>query len=123
MKFYVSIAMISIALSGCVPQIPMIYVRTDGQRIAGNAALEQQGTIDKAICGGEVQKADLSGVSLHSGGFYAITARQERDTRGEQVRHGCMAAKGYVYVPLDKAEETRISFAETAKSRKAIVPK
>jgi hypothetical protein len=49
-------------LTACThtPPPPMVWVRTDGQRIADDPTLAQQGERDKAICEGNAQGAPSS---------------------------------------------------------------
>jgi|SRR6476660_3394985 hypothetical protein len=81
-------------LSGCATTtkpLEMAWVRTDGQRIADDPALLQQGKTDIAIC-----QANLDA------GVPTETAR------------GCMAQKGYALVQKDQAEEVRAAYAAAA---------
>ena len=72
----------------------VVWMRADGQRITGNAKLEQQHRADRAACLALVQ-------SDSPAGFLS----------------GCMAAKGYVLVPLDEAPK-RLAEAAAARAAK-----
>jgi hypothetical protein len=97
----------------------MAWVRTDGQRMADNPVLLQQGQIDRTICLGEREKADLSGVNVTRGGLVGIVAAQNRSDAADAVAQGCMAEKGYVFVPEDQAEAQRQQFASVAAMKQA----
>lgn len=89
----------ALAVAGCVTQeIREAWVRTDGQRIGGNALLAQQLEVDKTVCQGEVGKASLSSNDTCSGLIPCMQAREvyRRDTK--QVLKGCMAQRGYLLV-------------------------
>jgi hypothetical protein len=76
----------------------MVWVRTDGQRITGDPVLTQQVQVDLTICQGELQRANLSGVTVSGGGMAGIAAAIERGEAAKQVGQGCMAQKGYAHV-------------------------
>lgn len=103
-------------LAGCVSdQLPMTWVRTDGQRIGGNAALEQKIEIDKTICKGEAQKAGLAGQQQIYGGLTTqLVAARIKDDSMVDVAKGCMAEHGYVYVAEADAQAKLEAFAATA---------
>ncbi|HML06612.1 MAG TPA: hypothetical protein VK430_00590 [Xanthobacteraceae bacterium] len=92
----------------------MVWVRTDGKNAAADPVLAQQFQIDKTICLGEREKADLSGVTVSQGGIAGIVAAQNRANAADAVAKGCMAEKGYVQVPEDQAEAQRQQFADVA---------
>jgi hypothetical protein len=73
------------ALTGCASQTTTIYLRTDGQDIAGNPALRKQLELDRATC--EAEGGD------------------DQD---------CMAVKGYVSVPKDQAAAKQQQLAAIA---------
>jgi hypothetical protein len=77
----------------------MVWMRTDGQRITGNAKLEQQDLIDRAAC-------------------LAIT----RPSQSPETFNGCMVAKGYLLIAAGKAEEraavARAAIRKHAKPRR-----
>ena len=83
-----------ILLSGCVttPKVPqMVWVRTDGRKIADDPAILQQGKSDIAACNANL---DI-----------------EMPT---DLARGCMAQKGYTLVPRDQAEDVRAAYAAGA---------
>jgi hypothetical protein len=45
----------ALVVTGCAAAPKMVWLRTDGQRMNGNAALTQQAAIDAQICSGERQ--------------------------------------------------------------------
>jgi hypothetical protein len=53
--------------------------------------LAQQFQVDAAICNGEMQKANVSGVTFSGGGLAGIAAQAERSNAVGQVAQGCMA--------------------------------
>jgi hypothetical protein len=59
--------------------------------------------MDRTVCQGEMNKADLSGVTYTGGGLAGAFAAAGRAQEAGQVGQGCMAAKGYVLVREDQA--------------------
>jgi hypothetical protein len=106
-----------VCLVGCAPQVKQLWMRTDGQRITGNAALEQQVQIDKTICDGEMQKANLSGTQFCRGAIECGLADAQRAGSLTTVAKGCMAQKGYVMVPETEAEQKLAEFSAAAKQQ------
>jgi hypothetical protein len=121
MKSWIAIAALGGLLVGCAaPPPPMIWVRIDGQRGAGNPALEQQFELAKTVCIGEMQKAGLSGVTLVGGNIFdqVIAANQRNAAQGDVLK-GCMAQQGYVLVPADQASIRSDEFARVNAQTKA----
>lgn len=77
-----------LALTGCAERT--IYLRTDGQDMAGNPALHQQFELDRATCQGE--------------------PGDDKD---------CMAVKGYIAVPKDEATAKQRQLAAIASQNTA----
>jgi hypothetical protein len=73
--------------------------------------LAQQFEIERTVCQGERQKADLSGTVIAGGGLAGLAAAQQRANSADQVVAGCMAEKGYLLVREDQAEEKRQELA------------
>lgn len=109
-------------LAGCSTAPPHVWLRTDGQSVRGNPALAQQAEIDRTVCRGETSRAGLSGTVIATGGLAGIAAAQERTAAQVDVFEGCMAAKGYVYVPADQADAVAERLAATARQRAAAAP-
>jgi hypothetical protein len=97
---------IAAALFGCAtqPQVQMVWMRADAQRISGNPALQQQLELDKIACNGEMQKAGLSGTQFCRGLADCMVASSIRGGQMESVGKGCMADRGYLFVSADEAE-------------------
>ena len=96
-KSLIGSALISaVALSGCAKD--MIYVRLDGQRSSNDPVLAQQFEIDRTICAGEMQKANVSGVTFSGGGLAGAVAAAERRRTSCSGLHGpkgiCNCPKG-----------------------------
>ncbi|WP_199085471.1 hypothetical protein [Bosea sp. ASV33] len=115
---------VGIVLAGCVstpPREERVWVRTDGQKGSEVPALAQQFEIDKTVCLGETQKTAVGMAPIYYQGVAgAIEANRIEAQRGEaleQVIQGCMAQKGYVYVPKSQAEETAKRFRASAGAR------
>jgi len=116
-KLLPGMAIISaITLSGCAKD--MAYVRFDGQRSSTDPVLAQQFQIDRAICTGEMQKANVSGVTFTNGGLAGAVAAAERSNAVGQVAQGCMAQKGYDLVPREQAEAKLAEFAAVTQEKK-----
>jgi hypothetical protein len=116
--------MIGMALGGCIMRIvgilvaaapllacataappadPFVWVRTDGQGFSDNPAFSQQWDTDRVICEGEMQKANLSGVSICRGAIDCIAASAARGESMSTVGRGCMAQRGWVLVHQSEA--------------------
>jgi hypothetical protein len=89
----------AVALSGCATEVANKWVRTDGQSVMNNPALVKQFEIDKTICEGEMQKANLSGSSYCSGVGDCIATGIARGSAMAVVGKGCMAQRGYLLTP------------------------
>jgi hypothetical protein len=103
--------LLGLMLAGCATQPTMTWIRADGQRSANNAVLHQQFEMDKTVCQGEMQKANLSGVTFAGGGIAGAVAAANRNDAVGQVARGCMAEKGYVLVAEEEAEQKRAELA------------
>jgi hypothetical protein len=81
----------------------------DGQRIADNPTLAQQGESDKAICEGDAQGAPSS--------TPVETSPPDQSMASMDSMQSCMAQKGYLYVAADQAEAVREQHAATYAQR------
>jgi len=116
------LAGLALGVGACATGPRNIAVRTDGQAMRGNAALEQQYAIDAEICKGDAQKANLSAGTNYYGGLVANISEDIR--RGHvitDVAKGCMAGRGYLSVPETEAAETAARLAATKKERQKIL--
>jgi hypothetical protein len=115
--FPIGIALIAgLVLSGCARE--MVYLRIDGQRGSTDPVLAQQFEIDRTICQGEMQRANVSGVTFTGGGIAGAVAAAERSNAVGQVAQGCMAQKGYVAVPKEQAEAKQAELIAVAEEKK-----
>jgi hypothetical protein len=103
-------------LAGCAKE--MAYIRYDGQRASTDPVLAQQFQQDAAICQGEMQRANVSGVTFTGGGFAGAVAAAERGNAVGQVAQGCMAQRGYAFVPKEEAEAKLAEFAAVTEEKK-----
>lgn len=102
MRYYCIV--FAVFLTACATKPPPpIWLRTDGQSAANDPVLAQQFQVDKTVCLGEREKADLSGVTVTQGGIPGLVAAQNRANAADAVAQGCMAQKGYILVPADQA--------------------
>jgi hypothetical protein len=101
-----------LALAGCAPH--MIYLRADGQDAVSDPVLHQQFDMDRTVCNGDMQKANLSGVTFAGGGLAGVAAAANRDAAAGQVGQGCMAERGYVLVRQDEAAAKQQELAAVA---------
>lgn len=125
MRVNVFVAMAAgLALSACAT--PSMYLLADGRAPGTDPVLNQQFEMDRAICNGDMQKANLSGVTVSGGGLAGVAASVERGQAASQVGVGCMASKGYVLVPQDqvaaKQQELAAIAAEKARREVAAAP-
>ena len=70
--------------------------------------------MDRTVCQGELQKANVSGVTFTGGGLADALAIAERSEQVNQVGQGCMAGKGYVLVREDQAPAKQQELAAIA---------
>ena len=107
----------ALLLTGCATK--MVYLLADGRAPGDDPVLNQQFDMDRTVCNGETQKADLSGVTFAGGGLAGVAAAAQRDQAAGQVGQGCMASKGYVLVRQDemavKQQELAAIAAEKAR--------
>ena len=100
-----------------------IWVRTDGQKMSENAALNAAFDVDSTVCTGEVQKAAVGAPVIYYQGLAgAISASMISDQRTAgyiAIMKGCMAQKGYVLVPLKDAEVVAAEFRRQAAEKAA----
>lgn len=82
--------------------------------MSGDAVLTQQFQVDRTVCLGNREKADLSGVTVASGGFAGVAASIQRSNAADTVFAGCMAEKGYMLTTADKADEVAAQNAAIA---------
>lgn len=115
-KCIAALALSAMMLAGCqtTPQVQMVWVRTDGHRLAENPAYGQQFSIDKTICLGEVQKTAATAPIIYyqglAGAIDAAMIQQQHNQAYLDIIKGCMAQKGYVYVPLSQAPAVSAGF-------------
>lgn len=107
-----ALALAAVALSGCAAKT--VYLLADGRAPVSDPVLNQQFEMDRTVCQGELQKANLSG-SLRDWGI-------ERGAAVSQVGQGCMAEKGYVMVREDQAAAKQQELAAIAaeKAQRAV---
>jgi hypothetical protein len=112
----VALVCISALLAGCAKE--MVYVRLDGRSSVSDPVLAQQFEVDRTICSGEMQKANVSGVTFSGGGLAGVAAQVERQQAVGQVAQGCMAQKGYLMVPKEEAEAKKAELAAITAEKK-----
>lgn len=113
---FLSFLAIGSAMAGCAEKPKLVAIRTDGQSIQGNAVLTHNYNTDKAICVGETQKANLSGVAVHGGGLAGLAVQIERQNAVDSVMVGCMAQRGYALVKEEEAEAKKVEFRAIAEA-------
>jgi hypothetical protein len=92
-----------------------VWIRTDGQRINGNMALEQQARIDIQVCEGRTsQAAAMAPAAVNGFDSY------NRSYSLARAANGCMYEKGYALVQRDKKEEQIEAFAVTNAERQKL---
>lgn len=102
----------ALALAGCATRT--LYLRADGVAPGSDPVLQQQFDMDRTVCQGELQKANLSGVTFTGGGLSGVAAAAARGQAAGQVGQGCMAEKGYVLVREDQAAAMQQQLAAVA---------
>ena len=110
----ITLVVASVVIVGCAQQPSTQWLRTDGQPVRGNPLLAQAFEMDGAVCRGEMQKANLSGVAVHGGGLAGLAVQLERGHAAGDVLKGCMAQRGYVLVDEKDAEERSAQFRANA---------
>lgn len=116
-----------LVLCGCATPVKYQWVRTDGKTVAGDPHLTQQFEIDKAVCVGEMNRANMSGTQFCRGAFDCAAQSMERQEGAMEVAKGCMAQRGYLRFPEEEAgarqeEFRRNAEALAAKDRPATKP-
>jgi hypothetical protein len=91
-------------LIGCAQQVKQVWLRNDGQLMASNPVLAQQFEVDKTICLGDVQKANMGTVSFCRGIVGCAVEAGVRSQQATDVGKGCMAQHGYMMVNEDEAD-------------------
>jgi hypothetical protein len=116
--------LVGISLTGCATK--SVYLLADGRAPGSDPVLNQQFEMDRTVCQGDMQKANLSGVTFTGGGLAGAAAAAQRGQAAGQVAQGCMAEKGYVLVPEDqvaaKQQELAAIAAEKARREAAAAP-
>lgn len=120
-KIWAAVAALAFVCA-CAPQIKNTWIRADGQRGMGNPALAQQFEMDKTICEGEMQKANLAGSAACYGLANCVGVAVARDQSMGVVGKGCMAQRGYVLVPEDQAEAKAAELRLIAASQQPPAP-
>ena len=105
---------LAVLLASCATSPKMLWVRTDGKPASADPVLAQQFEVDTTVCLGERQKADLSGVTVTSGGLAGIAASMQRSQSADAVQKGCMAQRGYILVPEEEAASRSAQLAAVA---------
>lgn len=107
----VAVLLAALTLGGCAQR--MVYLVADGRAPGTDPVLNQQFEMDRTVCQGELQKANLSG-SLRD--WSSIS----RGAAVNQVGQGCMAEKGYVSVPEDQvaAKQQELAAVAAEKARR-----
>ncbi len=101
MRYIFVIAVICGAVTGCATPQPMGYLRIDGKEMVGDAQLTTQFSTDKTICLGDMAKANLGGAVIPTGNVLIDAGNNaQRRNDANQVMIGCMAQRGYKFVPL-----------------------
>lgn len=111
-------AALCVVLGACAAAPKLTWVRADGQDVRTNPVLMQQAEMDRTVCGGEVQRANLSGVTFAGGGLAGAIAANERANAAGQVGTGCMASKGYVQTTEEQREAKLAELASIEQMRK-----
>lgn len=121
MKIRTAVALaVCVATAGCqtTPQEAMIWVRTDGHRLADNPTYSTQFQVDKTVCVGEVQKSAAGAPVIYyrglAGAIDASIIQQQHQTAYADIMKGCMAGKGYVLVPVSQAPAVSANFKAAA---------
>lgn len=83
--------LLALAAAGCATQRPLTWARTDGKVFTAD-----QFNLERTICRGEMQKANLAGFPAEGVG----SAIRRGNAVGD-VFVGCMAQRGYIQVPVD----------------------
>jgi hypothetical protein len=109
---------VSVALTGCATRT--VYLLADGRAPGSDPVLNQQFEMDRTVCNGDMQKANLSGVTFTGGGLAGAVAAANRGEAASQVGQGCMAERGYVLVREDQtaAKQQELAAIAAEKARR-----
>ncbi|MDE2106606.1 MAG: hypothetical protein KGL39_55840 [Patescibacteria group bacterium] len=122
-----ALLLVAALLGGCaaVPRDRLVFIRTDGQSIRGDMALEQQARIDATICKGQTQQSALGMPIVYTdpslaGALDAAVVNGQRTGALSDVAKGCMAQKGYIQVPESEMDERIAEYKKTSSARKKL---
>jgi len=107
----------ALLLGGCITS-DVTYIRTDGQRVAGNPLLEQQYEKDSGVCSGETDKVRAAAPPITASGLAAGVAGAKLTEDMDRTAQGCMSQKGYVQVYQNIADVRLAEFAAAEEKRK-----
>jgi hypothetical protein len=99
---------LTLVLAGCAS--PQVWLLADGRLPSRDPVLNQQLEMDKTVCRGRAQAANVSGVMVNN----SLAGAVARANAVGQVGEGCMAEKGYVLVPEDQVPQKSEELAQIA---------
>jgi hypothetical protein len=85
----------------------MLWMRSDGQRDAGNPVLTAQFEAAGGACANEREQLRGSLYPVDESGARGLRANAARDQAVNEVVKRCMAKQGYLLVPEEQAESRR----------------
>jgi hypothetical protein len=89
----------------------LLWLRTDGQRMSGNAALQARAHADLAYCQTQVLATGPSGIDLNAGAISSRAASDPGNAAAISAARACMGSRGYALVPESQAAATLASYA------------
>jgi hypothetical protein len=102
MQRWLGSAALVFVLAGCTQQ-KTVWVRSDGQPMQDSPGLSERYELDRKICDGQVQTANLSGSSVCGSTAECTTSAVDRGLALRDAGKRCMADRGYMQVPVEEA--------------------
>lgn len=112
--------LLTLVTAACATQQPKtLWIRSDGQRGAGDPVLTEQFEVASTTCVNEREKFKVSLRAIDDPGLRGLLANVEREEAANEVANRCMAKQGYLLVPEEQAEAKRQELlAEAEKKRR-----
>jgi hypothetical protein len=104
-------------LAGCQTAAPpeqLLWLRTDGQRMSGDPALESRARADLAFCQRQAEAAGVGNVDITQGAISSAAASNPAYAASISAARACMGARGYALVPQSQAAATSAAYAAAA---------
>jgi len=119
-----AVCLLTALVAACATQqeAKKIWLRSDGQRDAGNPALIEQFEVANSLCLNEREKISMLLPMIEQSGLPGLLANQEREADLSDIHARCMSKQGYLLVPENQAEAKRQELMAAEAARKSQQP-